>query len=274
MELNDVEGKRVLVTGAAMGMGKLFATRAVEEGAAAVVLWDVNKAALEETAEELTAAGGTVNSYVVDVADPGSIADTAERVRESLGGVDVLINNAGIVRGNTYFWETENLGDIAATMNINALALMYITREFLPGMVEGGGEARVVNIASSAGLLANPRMAVYAGSKWAALGWSESLRLELEQAGADHVKVTTVCPGFVDTGMFDGVKSPLLTPVLKPIDVVEASWSAMRKGEALVVIPAMAKVNRKIGNLLPLKVRDKLYSALGVYESMEAFRGR
>ncbi|MFD6101701.1 SDR family NAD(P)-dependent oxidoreductase [Nocardia salmonicida] len=274
MKLETVAGKRVLITGAAMGLGKLFAEKAVAEGADAVVLWDINELALRETAAQLTAAGGKVHHHVVDVSSPDSIREAGEAVRKEVGGIDILVNNAGIVRGNTYFWETENRADIDKTMAINSLAPMYVTLEFLAGMVAGAGQARVLNIASSAGLVANPRMAVYAGSKWAALGWSDSVRLELEQAGHDHVKVTTVCPTYINTGMFDGAKGILFTPMLEQHEVVDTSWSEMKKGGALVVLPWTSRMNRALTGLLPIKVRDFYLNAVGVYHSMDQFTGR
>ncbi|MEV0545984.1 SDR family NAD(P)-dependent oxidoreductase [Nocardia salmonicida] len=274
MKLETVAGKRVLITGAAMGLGKLFAEKAVAEGADAVVLWDVNELALRETAAQLTAAGGKVHHYVVDVSSQDSIREAGEAVRKEVGGIDILVNNAGIVRGNTYFWETENRADIDKTMAINSLAPMYVTLEFLAGMVAGAGQARVLNIASSAGLVANPRMAVYAGSKWAALGWSDSVRLELEQAGHDHVKVTTVCPTYINTGMFDGAKGILFTPMLEQHEVVDTSWSEMKKGGALVVLPWTSRMNRALTGLLPIKIRDFYLNAVGVYHSMDQFTGR
>ena len=82
---------------------------------------------------------------------------------------------------------------------INALAPMHITREFLPAMLAAGRDCRIVNIASAAGLVSNPRMSVYSASKWAVVGWSDSLRLELR---GTPVRVTTVCPSYVTTGMF------------------------------------------------------------------------
>ncbi|NKX89947.1 SDR family NAD(P)-dependent oxidoreductase [Nocardia coubleae] len=274
MKMESVAGKRVLVTGAAMGLGKLFAEHAVREGADAVVLWDINEIALRETAAQLSAQGGKVHQYVVDVSSQDSIRENAEAVRKEIGGIDILVNNAGIVRGNTYFWETENRADIDKTMAINSLAPMYVTLEFLPGMVAGAGQARILNIASSAGLVANPRMAVYAASKWAALGWSDSVRLELEQAGHHHVKVTTVCPTYINTGMFDGAKGILFTPMLEQNDVVDTSWREMKNGGALVVLPWTSRMNRALTGLLPIKIRDLYLNAVGVYHSMDQFTGR
>ncbi|MBF6089983.1 SDR family NAD(P)-dependent oxidoreductase [Nocardia cyriacigeorgica] len=274
MKLETVAGKKVLVTGAAMGLGKLFAERAVREGAAAVVLWDINEVALKSTAAELTALGGTIHHVVVDVSAPDQISEAAQAVRDEVGDIDILVNNAGIVRGNTYFWETTNRADIDKTMAINSLAPMYVTLEFLPAMVAGSGQARVLNIASSAGLVSNPRMSVYAASKWAALGWSDSVRIELEQAGHDHVKVTTVCPTYIDTGMFDGAKGFLLTPILKQEEVVDTSWQEMKNGGALVILPWTSRLNKALSGILPLKLRDLFLDTVGVYRSMEEFTGR
>ncbi|WP_109527018.1 MULTISPECIES: SDR family NAD(P)-dependent oxidoreductase [Nocardia] len=274
MKLDTVAGKKVLVTGAAMGLGKLFAERAVSEGAAAVVLWDINETTLKETAAELAGRGGRVHHHVVDVSDRDAIAEAAAAVRTEVGDIDILVNNAGIVRGNRYFWETENRADIDKTMAINSLAPMYITLEFLPAMVRGTGEARVLNIASSAGLVSNPRMSVYAASKWAALGWSDSVRIELEQAGHAHVKVTTVCPTYIDTGMFDGAKGFWFTPILRQNAVVDTSWKQMKAGNPLVVLPWTSRLNKALSGVLPIKARDLFLNTVGVYHSMDKFTGR
>jgi all-trans-retinol dehydrogenase (NAD+) len=272
--MKNVSNKIVLVTGAAMGLGKLFATRAVAENAAAVVLWDINGDALKETAAELEAAGGTVYTYVVDVSSFDSISEAAASVRDNVGTVEVLFNNAGIVRGNSYFWETKDVADIEKTIAINSLAPMYVAREFIPGMIESDTECRIVNIASSAGLVANPRMAVYAASKWAAVGFSDSIRLELEQAGYKHIHVTTVCPTYIDTGMFDGAKGMLLTPILQPEDVVNATWNEMNNGGPFVILPWTSRLNKVLSGVLPVKVRDAFLNLAGVYKSMEEFKGR
>ncbi|WP_063037280.1 SDR family oxidoreductase [Nocardia pseudovaccinii] len=273
MKLDTVADKKVLVTGAAMGLGKLFAERAVREGAAAVVLWDINESALKETAVELSGRGVAIHHYVVDVSAQDAIGEAAAAVRADVGDIDILINNAGIVRGNSYFWETADRADIEKTMAINSLAPMHITLEFLPAMVRGTGTARVMTIASSAGLVSNPRMSVYAASKWAALGWSDSVRIELEQAGHDHVRITTVCPTYINTGMFDGAKGFLFTPILEQDDVVDTSWREMKAGTPLVILPWTSRLNKAISGLLPIKLRDLFLNSVGVYHSMDEFTG-
>ncbi|MDT4917381.1 MAG: all-trans-retinol dehydrogenase [Pseudonocardiales bacterium] len=270
--MKSVAGKTVLVTGAAMGLGRLFAETAVSEGAANVVLWDVNEGALKDTAAELEAAGGTVHTYVVDVSSGESIAKAAELVRTEVGDVHVLVNNAGIVRGNGYFWENKTR-DVEQTMLINGTGPMLVAREFLPAMVEAGEECRVLNIASSAGLTPVPRLAAYCGSKWAAVGWSDSVRLELEQAGHKHVRVTTVCPTYINTGMFDGAKGIFLTPMLKQEQVVAGSWKEMLDGGPFVILPWTSRLNKVLSGVLPTRARDIWLRRTGVANSMAEFSG-
>ena len=271
--METVAGKKILITGAAMGMGKLYAELAVREKAGAVVLWDVNQTALDETVAELKAAGGTVFSYVVDVSSLEDIEKNAAQVQRDIGDIDLLFNNAGIIRGK-YFWDHDNRRDIWMTMAVNSLGIMYIARAFLPAMITGGRQSRIVNIASAAGTVSNPRMSVYCASKWAAIGWSDSLRLELEQAGHKHVKITTVMPSYISTGMFEGVKAPLMTPILTPQIVVDKVWAAMKVGKAQLTLPWTVRLAMLSRGLLPLRlwdfIADKIFH---IYSSMEHFTG-
>lgn len=258
-------------------MGKLYAIRAVSEGASAVVLWDVNAAALAAVEAELTAntRGTTVRSYTVDLADMGAIAKTAQRVRKDGLEPDILINNAGIVRGNEYFWSTDPGADVRPTVLVNMLAPMLIAREFLPGMIARGRAGRIVNIASAAGTLGNPRMASYAGSKAGVIGWSDSLRVELRQSGNGRIAVTTVAPTYISTGMFDGARGPALAPIMTPEYVVNRVWQSMVRGDAFLFLPWSVKLSRVLKALLPTPVFDWLVGGvLGVYSSMDRFVGR
>jgi all-trans-retinol dehydrogenase (NAD+) len=272
--IGTLAGSTVLITGAAMGMGRMYARLAVNDRASHVILWDINAGQLEEAAAELRGAGSEIHTQVVDVGRLESIEEAAEEVRNGVGAPDILINNAGIVRGK-YFWEHDQRADIAATMNINTLALMHITREFLPEMVARGRTSRIVNVASAAGLLANPRMSVYSSSKWAVIGWSDSLRLELVQAGHQHIKVTTFCPSYIKTGMFAGARGPLLTPLLEPEPVTERVWRAMKDGQPMLMMPWTVKLSAALRGVLPIAAWDVVAGRVfGVYKSMEHFTGR
>ena len=270
----SLAGSTVLITGAAMGMGRMYARLAVDDHASHVILWDINAQLLEQAAAELRGAGSQIHTQVVDVGRLESIEEAAAEVRSGVGAPDILINNAGIVRGK-YFWEHDQRSDIAATMNINTLALMHITREFLPEMISRGRTSRIVNVASAAGLLANPKMSVYSSSKWAVIGWSDSLRLELVQAGHRHIKVTTFCPSYIKTGMFEGARGPLLTPLLEPGPVTERVWRAMKDGQPMLMMPWTVKLSTALRGVLPIAAWDVVAGRVfGVYRSMEHFTGR
>lgn len=273
--MRSVEGKSVLITGGAMGLGRLFAERAVAERAATVVLWDIDESALNDTLAALGGEETEVVGYVVDLGKSAEIEATAAEVGREYGAMDVVINNAGIVRGNAYFWESDPHRDTRSTIEVNTLAPMQVAHELLPGMIGAAGETRLVNIASAAGFTPNPRMAAYAASKWAVVGWSDSVRLELKQAGHDHVKVTTVCPYYVNTGMFDGAKSAPLLPILDPADVVEETWKGMLEGAPFVVLPRTVMLSEVLKGVLPISVRDFVADhVIGVYHTMEEFTGR
>lgn len=258
-----------------MGMGKLYAQLAVNEGAGTIVLWDINAAELEKTVAELKAKGGNVKSYIVDVSKLEAIVEAAAKIKAEVGKIDILINNAGVVRGK-YFWEHDHLKDTWFTMSINALAPMYIAREFLTEMIaDRGTENRIINISSAAGTVSNPKMSVYCASKWSTVGWSDSLRLELEQAGYHHVKVSTICPSYFSTGMFEGAKSPLMTPLMTPEYVVNRVWDAMKTGRSMLLIPWTVVVCKICKGLFPLWLWDFIADKIfGIYKTMEDFKGR
>ena len=260
----------MLVTGGNRGMGKLFCEHGIAEGAK-VIIWATNDQTMKETAEELTRRGGEVYTYKVDVSDREAIAKAAANVLKEHGTVDILFNNAGIVV-SSYFWEHTN-DEIERTMRINSEAMMYICRAFLPGMMEKGA-GRIVNMASAAGLLSNPKMSVYCASKWAVNGWSDSLRLELEEKGYDNICVTTVTPGYVNTGMFEGVKAPLMTPILEPGPFVQKVWGSMKKGKVVVRSPLTVYLVAMMKGILPIRLFDFIFGRIfGVYKSMDEFKG-
>jgi all-trans-retinol dehydrogenase (NAD+) len=266
--MKSVAGKNVLITGAAMGMGKLYAELAVQEKAAGVALWDIDQQALAATADALKAKGGAVHAAVVDVSKPDAIRQAAERVHSEVGAIQVLVNNAGIGVGG-YFWE-HTWEQIDKTMAINTLAPQYLTHTLLPGMMRSGEECRIVNMASAAGLVAVPKMSMYCASKWALVGWSDTLRLELAKAGHRQIKVTTVCPTFVATRMFRGARPPMLTRMLTPEQVVHRVWRKMKSGAPFVKMPVSVHISCVLKGLLPTRWSDFVAGKLfGVHGSLD-----
>lgn len=272
--MQTVRGATLLITGAASGMGLLYAKRAAFEGASALVLWDRDEAGLESARTEMESMT-RVFTHTVDLLSLESIREAAEVTLEQIGTLDVLINNAGVVTGNSYFWETDSSRDNETTLRVNTLAHMHVTREFLPAMMaDKSRPKRILNVASAAATVSNPRMSVYAASKWAMYGWSDSLRLELVQAGHSHIRVTTFCPSYVSTGMFAGARGMFLTPVISPDQAVSAAWGAMLAGKAVQLTPWAVNVAKMLRGILPVKIWDRAARMMRIYSSMDKFTGR
>lgn len=260
------EKKRVLITGGASGIGKIMGRIALEKGAE-LIIWDINQSAIDAVMQEFSALG-KIHSFKVDVSNPEEIVAAAENVRSNIGNVDVLINNAGIVVGK--YFDEHSYSDIKRTMDINAIAPMLIAKEFLPGMKEQNS-GHICNIASSAGLISNPKMSVYASSKWAAVGWSDSLRLEMNQQNL-NIGVTTVTPYYINTGMFDGVKS--IIPILKPEKTAQKIIRGIERNRIFVSMPWNVQFVRFGQGIMPVRVFDWLIGGVfGIYKTMEHFQG-
>lgn len=272
--LESVAGLTVLVTGAAQGMGALFARTACLEGAQRLILWDISGEQLRECAEELAELNPAckIQTQVVDLRNQSAITAAADQVLAG-GSVDVLVNNAGVVTGTSF--AKHRTAQITDTMAVNSLAPMYLTHALLERMGRQGRPGRVLTIASAAALVSNPNMSVYAASKAAAMSWSDSLRLELEQEADRNIKVTTFCPTYVSTGMFAGAKSMLLTPIMDPEQVTTKAWNAMLRGTPLVLLPWTSKLGQALRGILPRAawdlVADKVFR---IYGSMSDFTGR
>ena len=267
--MTKISGKTVLITGGAAGIGKLMGEVCLNKGASKLIIWDINDATLNETTKEFTDRGFDVSPYKVDVSSLEQIQEIATQILAD-GAVDILITNAGIVTGKPF--HQQHASAITKTLAINVEGVMQVSRVFLPAMI-AQKSGHIVNIASAAGMMSNPNMSVYAGSKWAVLGWSESLRLELESMAGD-LHVTTVTPGYIDTGMFDGVKSPLLLPLLKPKAIVDAIINGVEKNKLFVRKPFMVNSLTFVKGILPTRAFDWFVgSVLGVYKSMDEFKG-
>lgn len=273
--MSRITNKIVLITGGASGIGKIMGRKCMEEGASELVIWDINQKGLDEVALEFGNKGYKVHTYKVDVSDLESIQNAASKVATEVGTIDILFNNAGIVVGKHF--EDHSYEDIEKTVRINVLGVMHIARAFVAGMIKKGA-GHIINISSASAFTPNPRMSVYAGSKWAVLGWSESLRLEMEQINERQktdLHVTTVMPGYIDTGMFSGASAPLLTPLLIPEEIASDIIKAVKTNEILVQEPFMVKVVPLLRGVLPTRVYDFLAGNIfNVYNSMSKFTGR
>jgi all-trans-retinol dehydrogenase (NAD+) len=268
--VTDFRDSTVLLTGAASGLGRLMARKIGAEGGR-LVLWDVNRQGLETVRDEVASAGGRASIDACDLTDRHAIAAAAERARRDCGPIDVVINNAGVVSGKTILAAADE--DIERTFAVNTLALFWVTRAFLPAMVERD-RGHVVTIASAAGLVGTSRLTDYCASKHAAVGFDESLRLELKRQGS-KVLTTVVCPFYISTGMFAGVRTriPWLLPILEPEYVVDRILAAIRMNRRRLILPRVVAATY-LARILPVPVFDAIMEFLGVNRTMDEFRGR
>ncbi|HHW82360.1 MAG TPA: SDR family oxidoreductase [Actinomycetales bacterium] len=270
-ERMPLEGTVVLVTGAGSGIGELVAVGAARRGARGVVLWDIDPVAAERVAAAVGLAGAEAYVQRVDVRDTQAVAAAAAQVLAQYGAVDVLVNNAGVVSGKDLVDLSEE--EIARTFDVNVLAHYRTIRAFLPTMLQRDS-GLVVTVASAAGLVGVARQTDYSASKFAAVGLTESLRAELRHRGS-QVGTLLVCPYYIDTGMFEGVRTrvPLLLPILRPERVAEQVLDAIESGRQRLVLPAFAQSILFLKGL-PVGIVDAVADLFGINATMDAFVGR
>jgi all-trans-retinol dehydrogenase (NAD+) len=269
--MSEIAGKNVIITGGARGMGRLMAMKMALLGGR-VVVYDVAAEALEAVVDEIRTAGGEAYGYVCDVSDRREVYRVAGEVKAEVGPVHIVVNNAGIVSGRRLLDIPDER--IEAVFGVNVLALYWLAKAFLPEMIERNS-GHIVTMASAAGLLGVDRQTDYSASKHAAIGFTESLRVELKRAGHTGIKTTIVEPFYVDTGMMEGVKArfPRLLPILKQEQVADKVVWAVLQDEQEIRIPFMLKLV-PVFRVLPVALFDRIAEFFGVHESMEGFVGR
>ncbi len=267
--MSSLRLKRVLITGGARGIGQAIARACAGQGAE-IVLTDIDATALEEAAKDIEAQGARCRTYVMDVTDRQSIEAVRQALHDDAGRVDILINNAGTVFGGGFL--DVPMEQHERTYRINVEGTVAVTHAFLPDLLVSPG-GHLVFIASASGFVGLPNGATYASSKWAAIGFAESIRAELAYRGHRSVHVTTVCPGFVDTGLFEGVAPPKTTRFLRPEQLADKVVEAIRKNRVWVLEPWIVKLTPFLKHGLPTRVSDFLSTAFGADKSMASWSG-
>ena len=191
----SVQGKRVLITAAASGIGYAFA-KAFAENGAVVHICDVNEDLLSDCKKTLPDIGATLT----DIADPAQVDQLFNEAENHLGGLDVLINNAGIA-GPTAAVEDVTPAEWDRTMAININGQFYCARHAVP-LIKAAGGGSIINMSSSAGILGYPMRSPYAASKWAVIGLTKTMAMELGEYG---IRVNAICPNAVEGPRMDAV---------------------------------------------------------------------
>jgi all-trans-retinol dehydrogenase (NAD+) len=268
--MKSVKGKNVLVTGGASGIGRMVGLDFAQRGARFLV-WDINREAVGELEELGRERGLFIRGMVCDISDRNDVYRQAEALLAEFGPVDILVNNAGVVSGKTLLNTTDE--KIIRTMDINTLSLFWTAKAFLPSMLERN-QGCLVTISSAAGLIGVPGLADYCASKFAAFGFDEALRMELGRLKSG-VRTTVICPFYIDTGMFEGVKTkfPLLLPILKKEYAAKRIVRAILSGRRRLVMPPFVYLVFLL-RLFPTAVLDWAAWFFGINHSMDEFRGR
>ncbi|WP_329121368.1 SDR family NAD(P)-dependent oxidoreductase [Streptomyces sp. NBC_01353] len=195
--MNRYEGRRALVTGGGSGIGQATVLRMLAEGGT-VVAADISEDGLKDTVAKTDAAGDRLTTVVLNVADEASVRAAVATAVETLGGLDVLVNAAGILR-SSHTHET-SLDSFEQVLRTNLTGTFLVIREAIPALLEGNGPA-VVNFSSTSAMFAHPYMAAYAASKGGIQSMTHALAAEYAKQG---IRFTAVQPGSISSGMTDG----------------------------------------------------------------------
>ncbi len=195
----SVSGKVVLVTGAGSGMGEAMAYVFSDEGAKVAAV-DQNREPVERVANAITAAGNTARGWACDVSDRDAVNRLVAEVVDAFGGLDVLVNNAGI--SATVPLEGDGYDEAwARVLAVNLTAMTYTIRAALPHLRKSQSP-RIINIASTEGLGASPGLSPYTTAKHGVIGLTRSLAMEF---GKEGITVNCICPGPIRTGMTEAI---------------------------------------------------------------------
>ena len=266
-----LEGRTAVVTGAASGIGRAIAVSLAQRGCN-LALADIDEIGMAGTADLTKGNSINVSRHYLDVADRTAVAAFPDIVADEHGGVDVLVNNAGVAVGGTFEQVADE--DFEWLFEINFWGVVRMTRAFLP-LLRASEDARIVNLSSVYGLIAPPEQVAYAASKFAVRGFSEALRHELE---GTNIGVTVVHPGGVATSIAEkaripaGVSEEEVARQLKkhrkllrlPPEIAgETIVRGIERRQARILIGSDAKTISLIARLLPVSYWKPLTRLMG-----------
>ena len=271
IKMKNLKNKKVLITGGARGIGRQIALEFAKNGSD-IIICDLDKSSFKKNNfDDIKKLGVSCSEYFLDVTDYNNIKETRKSIIKDIGKIDILVNNAGIVFGGNFL--KLPIEKHQKTYDVNVQGVINMTHVFLKDLIEQK-DSHIVNIASASGFTALPNGATYGSSKAAVTNFSESLINELKLDGNKHVGMTIVCPAYVNTGMFDGVKEPLFIPMLKPEKLAYKIVKAVLKNKRFVLEPSFIKLIPAIKALSPYSFFDFLGRLLGGYSSMNFWTGR
>lgn len=255
----SVRGKVIVITGAGHGLGKEMASLLADRGAN-LALVDINEENVADVADGLKGSGVRVESFVCDVRSQSAVADTFAKIKETVGQVDFLINNAGIVSCKPFAELTTS--NIERTFQVNVFAHFWTIRAVLPDMIKRG-HGHIAAISSIAGVLGTANLTDYCASKFAIVGLMKSLEQELHEKGDNEdIRLTTILPLAMTTGMFHAPRTRFesVFPVVDPTTVAKKAVHAILTNQTQVFVPKAAEYFYRLGHIFPTRIADALQS--------------
>ncbi|KAM6979469.1 short-chain dehydrogenase/reductase 3b [Aplochiton taeniatus] len=267
----DLDTEVVLITGGGRGIGRHLAKEFAKQGAKKVILWGRTEKCLKETCEEITLSGTECHYFLCDVANREEVYKQAKVVREKVGDVTILVNNAAVVHGKSLMGSEDDA--LLKSQYINTLGQFWTTKAFLPRMLELQ-HGHVVCINSILSQSPIPGAVDYCTSKASSLAFMESLTLGL--LDCPGVACTTVLPFHTNTEMFQGmrVRFPALFPPLKPETVAQRTVDAVRTDTAFVYLPWTMHALVILKSFMPQVALEEIHKFSGSYTCMNTFKGR
>ncbi|XP_060632204.2 17-beta-hydroxysteroid dehydrogenase 13-like [Anolis sagrei] len=242
----SISGEIVLITGAGHGLGRATAYEFAKHQSV-LVLWDINKQGVEETAEECRKLGAIVHAFAVNCKNREEIYTVADKVKKDIGDVSILVNNVGVITAAKLLsTKDEQIQDM---FDVNVLSHYWTTKAFLPAMIKNN-HGHIVTVASISGHIGLPFAVTYTSSKFAAVGFHESLKEELRFLGKDGIQMTCVCPSIINTG-FTKMNKTLMVPVLKVEDAAKDLMEGILTNQKIVFSPPWAKIIVVSSKFLP-----------------------
>lgn len=267
----DLRQKKILITGAGSGLGRLLAQKFAARGAE-LILWDIDLRSVDELKDEFKRNGGQAHSYEVNLCDPHKIAEVGQQVLRDIGKVDILVNNAGVATAKMIMDSSVN--DIETSFGVNVKAHFYTVQQFLPPMLDEDN-GHIVTIASVAGKMGSAGLADYTSTKHAAIGFHDSLVAEIMASGKQGIKTTLVCPYYVHTSMFDATgattRFPSIFPILDTQYVVQKIFEAIETEQEYLVTPRSFYWVLPGTQILPYKAQYAIGEFLGLIQSLDRF---
>ena len=264
----DISNQIVLITGGGGGLGRHLAVKLAARGCI-IVIWDVNENGLSQTQSSVTHIGGKCYKYVCDITNRLSVYETADVVRRDVGNVDILINNAGIVNGKRLLQMHDE--SICNLMNVNVVSHFWTLKAFLPHM-KSTNSGHIVSVASMAGITGACNMTDYCASKYAAVGLMDALGYELHVEKLTGIHATTVCPWYINTGMFNGVK-PGVISFLETEHVADRIVDAILRNQRALLIPKQMYCYVVMKSLVPVLANYIWMDMMGCDQQMDTFDG-